>query len=62
MPKQIASKLSDVEYNLIRRLARPGLYMTSSAFVRDAARRGLSEIESAARTASGKVKGNSTVA
>ena len=56
MPKQVAAKLSDVEYNQIRRIVRSGLFINSSDFVRDAVRRRLSEIESAAKPASGKLK------
>jgi Arc/MetJ-type ribon-helix-helix transcriptional regulator len=56
MPKQVAAKLSDVEYNQIRRIVRSGLFINSSDFVRDAIRRRLSEIESAAKPGSGKLK------
>jgi len=52
MAKQVAAKLSDVEYNQIRRIVRSGLYINSSDFVRDAVRRRLSEIESAAKPGS----------
>lgn len=56
MSKQVAAKLSRVEYAQVRRLVRTGLYINSSDFVRDAVRRRLAEINASAKTASGKVK------
>jgi Arc/MetJ-type ribon-helix-helix transcriptional regulator len=50
MSRQVAAKISDVEYKQIRRLVSGGLYINSSDFVRDAVRRRLGEISSVTRT------------
>jgi len=57
LSKQVAAKLSKVEYDQIRRLVTSGLYINSSDFVRDAVRRRLAEINAVAKTKSGNVKG-----
>ena len=56
MSKQVAAKLSKVEYDQIRRLVTTGLYINSSDFVRDAVRRRLAEINAVTKTKSGNVK------
>jgi Arc/MetJ-type ribon-helix-helix transcriptional regulator len=56
LSKQVAAKLSSVEYDQIRRLVRTGLYINSSDFVRDAVRHRLSELNTVAKTSSGKLK------
>jgi len=56
LAKQVAAKLSKVEYGQIRRLVASGLYINSSDFVRDAVRRRLSEINGSAKKGSGNVK------
>lgn len=56
MSKQVAAKLSKVEYDQIRRLVATGLYINSSDFVRDAVRRRLTEINAVTKSQSGSVK------
>jgi Arc/MetJ-type ribon-helix-helix transcriptional regulator len=56
LSKQVAAKVSKVEYELIRRLVKSGLYINSSDFVRDAMRRRLAEINSAAKTSTDDLK------
>jgi len=56
LSKQVAAKLSKVEYDQIRRLVTTGLYINSSDFVRDAVRRRLAEINAVAKTKSGNLK------
>jgi Arc/MetJ-type ribon-helix-helix transcriptional regulator len=56
LSKQVAAKVSKVEYEQIRRLVRSGLYINSSDFVRDAMRRRLAEIDSSARISTGRLK------
>ena len=56
MSKQVAAKVSKVEYELIRRLVKSGLYINSSDFVRDAMRRRLAEINSAVKTPRGDLR------
>lgn len=56
MTKQVAAKLSKVEYDQIRRLVTRGLYINSSDLVRDAVRRRLNEINATAKKGSGNVK------
>lgn len=56
MSKQVAAKLSKVEYDQIRRLVTTGLYINSSDFVRDAVRRRLAEINAVTKTKTGNVK------
>ncbi|HXX72939.1 MAG TPA: hypothetical protein VEI80_04520 [Candidatus Acidoferrales bacterium] len=56
MSKQVATKLSKVEYGQVRRLVANGLYINSSDFVRDAVRRRLTEINAVAKTKSGNIK------
>jgi Arc/MetJ-type ribon-helix-helix transcriptional regulator len=56
LSKQVAAKVSKVEYELIRRLVKSGLYINSSDFVRDAMRRRLAEISSTAKTPTDKLK------
>jgi Arc/MetJ-type ribon-helix-helix transcriptional regulator len=56
LSKQVAAKLSKVEYDQIRRLVTTGLYINSSDFVRDAVRRRLAEINAVTKTKSGNVK------
>ena len=56
MSKQVAAKVSKVEYELIRRLVKSGLYINSSDFVRDAMRRRLAEINSTAKTSTDDLK------
>jgi Arc/MetJ-type ribon-helix-helix transcriptional regulator len=56
MSRQVAAKISDVEYKQIRRLVSGGLYINSSDFVRDAVRRRLGEISSVAKTNSPKLR------
>jgi Arc/MetJ-type ribon-helix-helix transcriptional regulator len=56
MPRQVAAKISDVEYKQIRRLVSGGLYINSSDFVRDAVRRRLGEISSVAKINSPKLR------
>lgn len=56
MSKQVAAKLSKVEYDQIKGLVRTGLYINSSDFVRDAVRRRLAEINAIAKAKPGNVK------
>ena len=56
MSRQVAAKVSDVEYKQIRRLVSGGLYINSSDFVRDAVRRRLGEISSVAKANSPKLR------
>jgi len=56
LSKQVAAKLSKVEYGQIRRLVASGLYINSSDFVRDAVRRRLTEINAVAKNKSGSLK------
>jgi len=56
LSKQVAAKLSKVEYDQIRRLVTTGLYINSSDFVRDAVRRRLAEINAVAKTKSENIK------
>lgn len=56
MSKQVAAKLSKVEYDQIRRLVTTGLYINSSDFVRDAVRRRLTEINAVTKTKTGNIK------
>ena len=56
MSKQVAAKLSKVEYDQVRRLVASGLYINSSDFVRDAVRRRLAEINAVTKTHRGNVK------
>jgi Arc/MetJ-type ribon-helix-helix transcriptional regulator len=56
LSKQVAAKLSKVEYDQVRRLVANGLYINSSDFVRDAVRRRLAEINAVAKTKSGTIK------
>lgn len=56
MSKQVAAKLSKVEYDQVKRLVATGLYINSSDFVRDAVRRRLAEINAVTKTKSGNVK------
>ena len=56
MSKQVAAKLSKVEYDQIKRLVTTGLYINSSDFVRDAVRRRLGEINVVAKAKPGNVK------
>jgi len=56
LSKQVAAKLSKVEYDQIRQLVTTGLYINSSDFVRDSVRRRLTEINAFAKTKSGNVK------
>jgi Arc/MetJ-type ribon-helix-helix transcriptional regulator len=56
LSKQVAAKLSKVEYDQIRRLVAGGMYINSSDFVRDAVRRRLGEINAVAKIKSGNVK------
>jgi Arc/MetJ-type ribon-helix-helix transcriptional regulator len=56
LSRQVAAKLSKVEYDQIRRLVSGGLYINSSDFVRDAVRRRLAEINAVAKARSGNIK------
>ena len=56
MSKQVAAKLSKVEYDQIKRLVKNGLYINSSDFVRDSVRRRLAEINAVAKTRSESMK------
>lgn len=55
MPKQVAAKISDVEYKQVKRLVGAGLFINSSDFVRDAVRRRLNELGSTAKSGSAKL-------
>jgi Arc/MetJ-type ribon-helix-helix transcriptional regulator len=56
LSKQVAAKLSNVEYDQVRRLVASGLYINSSDFVRDAVRRRLAEINAVTKTKSGNIR------
>jgi len=56
MSRQVAAKLSKVEYDQVRQLVKSGLYINSSDFVRDAIRRRMAEINSATKAGSRTLK------